>query len=77
VDFREHPISDQPRDRDRLRVVERPAICLEASLLVRPSAPAVADAFCASRLDDGDRAFGTLPPGLDTAAIVERNRPQT
>jgi putative acyl-CoA dehydrogenase len=44
---------------------------------VRPSAPAVADAFCASRLDDGDRAFGTLPPGLDTAAIVERNRPQT
>ena len=37
---------------------------------------AVADAYCASRLaGEGGRAFGTLPPGVDMAAIVERARP--
>jgi putative acyl-CoA dehydrogenase len=36
----------------------------------------VADAFCASRLGaDGGLAFGTLPRGIDTRAIVERARP--
>ena len=49
----------------------------KAPLLVRHGHPAVADAFCASRLD-GDRglAFGTLPPGLDLAAIIERATPK-
>ena len=38
---------------------------------------AVADAFCASRLGgEGGRAFGTLPRGVDCAAIVERHRPR-
>ena len=37
---------------------------------------AVADAFCASRLGgDWGLAFGTLPAGVDTAAIVERATP--
>ncbi|MGH3374363.1 MAG: acyl-CoA dehydrogenase family protein, partial [Actinoallomurus sp.] len=59
------------------RVVERLALVLQGSLLVRHGHPAVADAFCASRLD-GDRglAFGTLPPGLDLAAIIERATPK-
>jgi putative acyl-CoA dehydrogenase len=37
----------------------------------------VADAFCASRVA-GDRgaALGTLPPGLDLAAIVGRATPK-
>jgi putative acyl-CoA dehydrogenase len=36
----------------------------------------VADASVTSRVDgDGGRAFGTLPPGLDLAAIVDRARP--
>ena len=50
---------------------------LQAALLVRHGHPAVADAFCASRVA-GDRgaAFGTLPPGLDLAAIVERATPK-
>ena len=50
---------------------------LQGALLVRHGHPAVADAFCASRLG-GDRgaAFGTLPPGLDLAAIVERGTPK-
>jgi putative acyl-CoA dehydrogenase len=67
---------EDPAPRAR-RLVERLATCLEASLLVRHSETAVADAFCAARLaGGGGRAFGTLPRGCDFAAIVERNRPQ-
>ncbi len=58
------------------RVVERMAIALQASLLVRYGDPAVSDAFCASRLaGDSGRAFGTLPAGTDCARIVERHSP--
>ncbi|MFR9799550.1 acyl-CoA dehydrogenase family protein [Streptomyces sp. MS06] len=55
------------------RVVERAALVLQGSLLVRHAPDAVADAFCASRLG-GDRglAFGTLPPGTDFAALLDR-----
>jgi putative acyl-CoA dehydrogenase len=55
------------------RVIERAALVLQGSLLVRYAPPAVADAFCASRLA-GDRglAFGTLAPGTDFAALLER-----
>jgi putative acyl-CoA dehydrogenase len=59
------------------RVVEAMALALQGSLLVRHGDPAVADAFCASRLDrDSGLEYGTLPPGLDFEAIIERNRPQ-
>ena len=55
------------------RVVERMALVLQGSLLVRHGHPAVADAFCASRLGgDWGVAFGTLPSGVDTASIVAR-----
>src|SRR4051812_27285695 len=58
------------------RVVERMALALQGSLLVRHSPPEVADAFCASRLDrDGGFAFGTLPASVDTRAIVARHAP--
>jgi putative acyl-CoA dehydrogenase len=58
-------------------VVERMALALQGSLLVRHGHPAVADAFCASRLDDGGgRALGTLPPSTDFQTIIERHRPQ-
>ena len=58
------------------RIVERLALALQASLLVRHAPPAVADAFCASRLDgDGGLAFGTLPAGVDAGAIVQRHAP--
>jgi putative acyl-CoA dehydrogenase len=57
------------------RVVEMMALALQASLLVRYSSSAVADAFCATRLDgDWGRAFGTMPQALDTQAIVDRAR---
>ncbi|HEY9558399.1 MAG TPA: acyl-CoA dehydrogenase family protein, partial [Acidimicrobiales bacterium] len=46
------------------RVVEQMALVLQGSLVVRTAPPAVADAFCASRLGgDSGRAFGTLPSG--------------
>jgi putative acyl-CoA dehydrogenase len=77
---------DLKRDTDRLersnpeiegqarRLVERMALALQGSLLVRHSPKAVADAFCASRLaGDSGRAFGTLPPGTDFAAILARH----
>jgi putative acyl-CoA dehydrogenase len=58
------------------RVVEDLALALQASLLVRFSPPALADAFCAARLDGGGGlAYGTLPAGADTAAIVARHTP--
>jgi putative acyl-CoA dehydrogenase len=58
------------------RVVEHMALALQASLLVRYGDEAVADAFCASRLTgDWGQAFGTLPPGLDYARIIDRHRP--
>lgn len=57
------------------RVVERMALVLQGSLLVRDGHPAVASAFCASRLaEDWGVAFGTLPPGVDTTAIIDRAR---
>ncbi len=52
------------------------ALAFQGSLLVRYGDPAVADAFCASRLGgDHGAAFGTLPPGPDVAAIIDRARP--
>ncbi|MGW0700745.1 acyl-CoA dehydrogenase family protein [Streptomyces sp. NPDC002867] len=57
------------------RLVERMALVLQGSLLVRWAPPEVADAFCASRLGgDWGAAFGTLPHSLDLASVVERAR---
>jgi putative acyl-CoA dehydrogenase len=66
-----------PTEADARRLVERMALALQASLLVRFGNDDVADAFCASRLDgDGGLAYGTLPGGTDAAAIIDRHRPQ-
>jgi len=57
------------------RVVEKMALALQGSLLVRYGDEAVADAFCASRLSgDWGQAFGTLPPGTDFVRIIDRHR---
>ena len=63
----------EPRARS---LVERAALCLAGSLLVRHVPAEVADAFCAARLGGDGRAYGTLPAGVDAAAIVERHRPR-
>ncbi|MBP0460212.1 acyl-CoA dehydrogenase family protein [Streptomyces montanisoli] len=58
------------------RLVERMALVLQGSLLVRWAPAPVADAFCASRLGrDWGVAFGTLPRSLDLAPLVDRARP--
>jgi putative acyl-CoA dehydrogenase len=55
------------------RAIEDLALAFQASLLVRHAPAAVADAFCAGRLGEArGRAFGTLPRGIDGAAIAER-----
>jgi putative acyl-CoA dehydrogenase len=56
-------------------LVERMALALQGSLLVRFGDEAVAEAFCASRLEgDWGHAFGTLPPGADFTRIIARHR---
>lgn len=55
------------------RVVELMALVLQGAQLVRHGHAAIADAFCASRLGgDWGIAFGTLPAGTDTTAILEQ-----
>ena len=50
------------------RLVECMAVALQASILVRHGDPAVADAFCASRIaGDRGRALGTCRPGSTIA----------
>ena len=62
----------EPGEEGARRLLELLATSLQASLLVRHGAPEVADAFCAARLGGGGRVFGTLPSGVDGAAIVAR-----
>jgi putative acyl-CoA dehydrogenase len=55
------------------------AVVMQAALLVRYLPGPLADAFCGSRLGSGAAGgpgapFGTLPDGLDVAAIVDRAR---
>ena len=57
-------------------LVDRMALAMQASLLIRNSDPAVADAFCASRLQSaGGLNYGNLPSGTDAAAIIKRATP--
>lgn len=59
-------------------IVDRMALALQASLLVRHAPAFVSDAFCHSRLARlGHHNYGTLPRGLDTASIIARATPQS
>ncbi|MGW1738134.1 acyl-CoA dehydrogenase family protein [Nocardia sp. NPDC001965] len=66
-----------PPDRAQLRaraVASSMALGLQASLLLRYSPTAVAEAFLAARLgDDRDLHYGSLPDGTDFAAILDRH----
>jgi len=63
-------------ERRARRLVERMALALQGSLLVRVAPAAVVEAFIGSRLaGDHGKAFGTLPRGVDCAAIIERAWP--
>jgi putative acyl-CoA dehydrogenase len=57
-------------------VVDAMALAIQAALLVQHAPPAVADAYCASRLQGvGHRQYGTLPRGVDCAALIRRATP--
>ena len=52
------------------------AVALAGALMVRYASPALADAYCASRLDRfGSGALGTLPPGASCAEIIAQASP--
>jgi putative acyl-CoA dehydrogenase len=58
-------------------VVDHMALAIQAALLVQHAPAAVADAFCASRLGgEGHRNYGSLPRGVDCAAIIARATPR-
>ena len=62
-----------PEEASARSVAERLVLALQGSLLLRHAPAAVADAFCASRLAGAwGHAFGTLPSGVDVAAIIRR-----
>jgi putative acyl-CoA dehydrogenase len=66
----------KPEESGARRLVERLAVTLQGALLVRNSPGAIADAFCATRLArDHGYCFGTLPAGVDVAAILARAWP--
>ncbi len=57
------------------RLVERMAMLLQGSLLLRHAPAAVGDAFVAARLTgEAGLAYGTLPTGIDAGAIIDRAR---
>jgi putative acyl-CoA dehydrogenase len=59
-------------------VVERMALALQASQLLRHAPTVVADAFVATRLAGGGGLhYGTLPAGTDVGAIIERHAPHS
>ena len=58
-------------------LVDRMALALQAALLLQHAPHGVGDAYCASRLaDGGQRHYGTLPRGVDCAALIERATPR-
>lgn len=54
------------------RIVEDLGVAFQASQMLRSAPTEVADAFCAGRLGEGGRAYGTLPIGVDAKKIVDR-----
>ena len=77
VDALENELADlRKHEGQARRIVERLAVLMSASLLLRYAAPAVADAFIATRLG-GEWAghFGDLPSGIDAAPLARRAVP--
>jgi putative acyl-CoA dehydrogenase len=57
-------------------LAEKMALAMQAAMLIQYAPNAVADAFCMTRLGDvSGWAYGTLPPGVDTDAILDRAFP--
>jgi putative acyl-CoA dehydrogenase len=75
-------LKDDMRDtsdfEDRARnLVDRLAVGLQASVLVKHAPAFVSDAYCVSRLEQrGAHQYGALPKNVNFKAIVERARPR-
>ena len=74
----EHALSSSLDDATAARrVAQLVTLTAQAALLIRHAPANIADAFCASRLNEAGYAgavFGTLPKGIDAAGIVARAR---
>jgi putative acyl-CoA dehydrogenase len=58
-------------------LVDRLAVGLQASVLVRHAPGFVSDAYCASRIGQrGAHQYGALPRRVDFGAVIERARPR-
>ncbi len=58
-------------------LVDQMALAIQAAVLVQHAPAAVADAFCAARLTGmGHRQYGSLPRGVDCAALIARATPR-
>tara|TARA_R110000796_G_scaffold63377_17_gene146789 strand:- start:1845 stop:3491 length:1647 start_codon:yes stop_codon:yes gene_type:complete len=73
ADFRD---TDDIQYRAR-QLTEDVAVALQAKLLLEAGNALVSDAFIASRIAGRGRVYGTLPRGLDAAALVARSTPNT
>jgi len=69
-------LADLNEDQYRLRtVVEKMALALQASLLLRHAPEPVSTVFCTGRLDGGSgHTYGMLPPGADCECLIDRGR---
>jgi putative acyl-CoA dehydrogenase len=57
------------------RLTEQLALLLQGTLLIRHGPPAIAEAFCASRFDEGwGGTYGTLPTGTQLEEIIGYGR---
>jgi putative acyl-CoA dehydrogenase len=61
-----------PQARDGRRLVSAIAVALSASILVRRGDAALADAYCASRLNGMQSAFGQLDASVDCDTILAK-----
>lgn len=60
------------------RIVEKSAIALQGCVLLKTAPDFVAEAFCLSRLSEGQNFnFGTLPVGVAVEKIIERSSVNT
>ena len=76
-----HSLQQQITDKDDIQyrarqLTEDIAVALQAKLLLEAGNSLVSDAFIASRLQHQSRVYGTLPRGLDAAALIARSAPQ-
>ncbi len=56
-------------------IVEKMALALQGSLLLRNAPQAVAEAFCSGRLGSGSgHTYGMLPEGVDCSSLIDRGR---